>query len=183
MLIRLNLIPQSRKDEIMQDGRLRTVLKLGAELSIMLIVFATVLFGINYILQINLRSVSNQIEEDKRSDKKYQEMEKYESEMKNLNAKTADIEKISKNQIYWSKFFEKLNSQVVPEAEITNILTQDYSVLLAGRAQNRDKTLEFKENLAKEECFLDVNLPLSNLVTKENVDFQIDFNINPECLK
>ena len=181
-MIRLNLIPQNRKEEIAQDGRFRTVLKWGFELSATLVIFAAILGSVNYILLINLRSVSNRIESDERNDEKHREMKQYDSEIRKLNAKISDIEKISRSQLYWSGFFEKINWQIIPEIEIINILTQDYAVLLSGKAQNRDKMLEFKENLVKEECFTDVNLPLSNLVARENIEFQLDLKIKPECI-
>jgi hypothetical protein len=50
-------------------------------------------------------------------------------------------------------------------------------------ANNRDNLIQFKDNLEKESCFSEINLPLSNLVEKENVEFQIDFNIKKDCLK
>jgi len=63
------------------------------------------------------------------------------------------------------------------------IETSDYSVLLTGKAKSRDDLITFKENLEKEECFSNVNLPLSNLVAQKDVEFQIDFSIKKECLR
>ena len=40
-----------------------------------------------------------------------------------------------------------------------------------------------KDNFSQEGCFTDINLPLSNLVSKDNIDFQIQFNIKEECVK
>jgi Tfp pilus assembly protein PilN len=182
-MIRLNLIPENKKEEIRQAYRFRMVLKWGVELSSILFVFALLLFSINYILLINLRMADQEINSIKSNNEKYKEMEKYDSEIREINSKVATIEKIAGGQLYWSKFLAKLNEKAIPEIEMTNILTKNYAIFLAGKAKNRDDLLKFKENLEKEECFTDVNLPLSNLVSRAEVDFQLDLNIKPECLK
>jgi hypothetical protein len=61
--------------------------------------------------------------------------------------------------------------------------TKNYRVLLAGTSKTRDDLIYMKDNFSKENCFTDVSLPLSSLVSKDNVDFQIEFNIKEECIK
>jgi len=54
---------------------------------------------------------------------------------------------------------------------------------LSGAADTRDNLLAFKDNLEKEGCFSNVDLPLSNLVDKTDVSFRIVFDVKESCLK
>ena len=85
-------------------------------------------------------------------------------------------------RINWTNFFNEID-RVLPEGIIFNeIANVDYKVLVSGVATTREALLEFKSNLEKSECFSTVNVPISNIVVKKNVDFQVDFVINKECL-
>ena len=183
MKISLNLIPPQKKEEIAMASRFKVFLKWGSEFFIIFAVFMAMLVSINYILEINLSFVSGSSNESEKSNNQYAEIKKYDAEIKNMNSRILEIEKIQKGQLRWSAFFQKLNSQVPGGIELENLATKSYAISLAGRAQARNELISFKENLEKEECFTDINLPLSNLVSKENIAFQIDFRIKQECIK
>lgn len=114
---------------------------------------------------------------------KYAELEKYGEKVKEVNSQVANAETIQENQIYWSKLFLKLNEVLSEEITLNDLTTKDYTILLTGKSKTRDGLVLLEEKLKNESCFSDVKLPLSNLVSKENVDFQIEFNIKEECIK
>lgn len=182
MKIELNLIPDQKREEIKQANYFRIFLKWGFEFFAIFTIFVAILVSINYILKINLSFVGD-FSANEGSGNKYAEIKTYDSEIKDVNAKISEIEKIQSGQLKWSKFFQKFNGHVDKGIEIESLATKNYTITLAGKSQSRDKLISFKENLEKEECFTDVSLPLSNLVAKENIDFQMDFKIKPECLK
>lgn len=180
-MIKLNLIPSVKKEEIKKAYYVRLVLKWGFELLLIFVVFAGMLISINYILKITLNSNAQSALE--KNNDQYKEIRKYDQEIQGINSQINEIEKIQKGQVHWFKFFERINGQFSDKIEIKKIITSNYAVLLSGRANNRDNLIQFKDNLEKESCFSEINLPLSNLVEKENVEFQIDFKIKKDCLR
>lgn len=182
MKIKINLLPSYNKEEIARSVYFRAVL--GWELSLLLIVSTGIvfLFGINYLLDLNLQLVSKGINSNS-DNAKYETMKYYENKFSEINTKLSKISDITRGQVYWSELFLKLNNTVPDSVEISGLSTKNFSVSLAGKAKTRDDLLLFKESLDKEECFEDVNLPLSNLVSKEDVVFQIDLKIKKDCIK
>lgn len=183
MEIKLNLIPQYKKDEIQQGRHFRSLLGWEAELTFILACFILFLFSLSYILKINFSLVSGGFGTNPGSNAQMKEVENYDSEFKIANAKISEVEKIQRGQIDWLKLFEKINVVTSNEISINKLSTENYLVNLSGRAQTRDDLIAFKERLEKEECLENVALPLSNLVSKENVEFQINFNFKKDCLK
>lgn len=180
MKIKLNLIPEQKKEEINQANLFRLILKWQVELFGIIMIFTAMLLSINYILKFTL--ASDVQAEAAKSETQYKEMENYDLEIREINTRTSQIEKIQKGQLDWFNFFKKINDQFSSSIEIKKIATLNYQVLLSGKANNRDNLISFKENMEKENCFSDVNLPLSNLVERNDVEFQIDFKIKKECL-
>lgn len=179
-MIKLNLIPPAKKEELKKMERLSQIFKWETELVGIFIVFIAMLASTSFILQVTAGSGKPVILSD--NNEQYKEIEKYDSESKDMSKIISQIDRIQKGQLSWYKFFEKINNQFSNSIEMKKIETSDYSVLLTGKAKNRDSLIAFKENMEKEDCFSDVNLPLSNLVAQTDVEFQIDFSIKKECL-
>ena len=140
------------------------------------------LFDINFILKFQLNSLEKNYSLEQ-SQEKYQELKKYEDRFKQINSKTALLYNIEKDHLYWSKFFYELDKVVPGGISINNISNSGYKLSLTGKSAKRENLLKFQENINASPCFSDANVPLSNLVTKENVNFQIDFKIKEDCLK
>lgn len=180
-MIKLNLIPEYKKEEIRQRTIFSKILRWNLEFSSIYIAFILVLFAMGYILKLNL--LTNTIQLSPNNIAKFSEFKEYDTEIKEMNGRVAGIRKIQKGQLYWTKFFIKLNELVPDGIIIDNIATKDYSILLVGGSNNRDNLITFKEKIAADECFSDVDLPLSYLVPRENLDFQITFSLKGECIK
>jgi hypothetical protein len=182
-MIKLNLIPPYRKEEIKKSCRFRVVLKWESELILVLALFVAGLVSINYILKINLSVSEDSLSIAMKDNSQYKIIEKYDNEVKDMNGLLASASKIQSGQLYWSKFLGKLNSKVSPGITIESMANKNYIVSLVGTADTRESLLAFKEGIEKDDCFESVDLPLSDLVSKENVAFQMDFQVKKECLK
>ena len=181
MKTKLNLIPEYKKEEIRQRGTLLKVLRWGLELMAIYVIFMAILFSLNYIVKLNLKV--NEIKLGPNNITRFKEFKEYDSEIKEMNLKVSEIQKIQSGQLYWSKLFAKIE-EIIPEGIIiNNFATKDYSAALAGDSNNRDSLIAFREKIEADGCFANVNLPLSYLVAKENLTFQIDFTVKQECLK
>jgi hypothetical protein len=79
--------------------------------------------------------------------------------------------------------FSKLSALTAPEITINSLATNDYYITLDGIAADRENLISWKGKLEKEECFSNIDLPLSDLVNKNNLEFEINFTLNSNCLK
>jgi hypothetical protein len=182
MEIKINLIPPYRKEEITKSKRLKLVMRIGMAIFSIAVLFFSFLFGVYKILEINYLVVSD-FQKSSADKDKYERIKQLDGEFQKINIQMADLISIKEDQFYWSNMFIRLSHLVIPGVSLDNVATKDYAVFLVGKANNRDNLILFKEKLEREECFSDINLPLSNLVSKEDIDFQIDFKIKSDCLK
>lgn len=182
MEIKLNLIPRYKKEEIARDGLFKTVLRWELEAALVLAGFFLLLFSLNQILQISVDAQLAEIERA-RDKNKYERINSLDDEFKKINAQISLDKSIQKDQLYWSRLFDKLNEAIPDEISVNKMANKNYRIFLAGTANTREDLLRLKDSFAQEECFFDVNLPLSSLVSKDNIVFQIEFNVKEECIK
>lgn len=183
MKIKLNLIPPQKKEEIKKAYWLRLVSKWEIEFVFLLVFFIATLAIMNFILQINIATEDNNAHLTEENSAKYNAIKEYDNEIKDAAKQIANVKKIQDNQLYWSKLLKKIDDNVKTGIEITSLTTTEYSLVLSGKADTRDGLIALKDGLASDACFANVDLPLSNLVSKENVEFKIALKINKECLK
>ena len=180
MKTKLNLIPEYKKEEIRQKSIVLKISRWLAEFTSVLAIFVALLFSIGYILKLDL--LTNEIKLSPNNISKFKEFKQYDSEIKNINAQIKELQRIQGGELYWSNFFAKM-SDLVPDGVVINGMgNKDYAIAIAGNADMRDNLVAFKTKLEADSCFTDVNLPLSYLTEKENLSFQINFNIKKECL-
>jgi len=157
-------------------------LGLGLALFFMAIIFFAVLFGFGYALSSGLRTVSDDSKEETDHDR-HQLIAEYDERFEKINSQVLNVIAIDSGQIYWSRLFENISREAAPGIKITTLSTKDYAVFMTGEADSRDDLISFKEKLEKNSCFAEIILPLSNLVSKENIAFQMDLKVRENCVK
>lgn len=182
MEIKLNLISPEKKEEIRKKNQLTLTVRIEIFLTVILVIFLGMLLIFNYILKINFNSVMI-AERKSENSGKYDKIKELDRNFSQANSNLSDIISIKNNQLYWSKIFLKINSIIFPGIKMSSIITNDYSISLEGISDTRDNLILFKDKLASEKCFLNVNLPLADLVGKSDIVFQIDLNVDKNCLK
>jgi len=182
MKIKLNLIPPQKKEAIKRAHWLRLVSKWEIEFVLLLVFFIAVLVSMNLILKVNMEMEANDTSLAEKNNYKYNQIKEYDSEIVDVNKQIVNVRNLQANQLYWSNLLLKLNSKVVNGIEIVSLVTKEYDLILNGKADTRDNLIIFKDSLVQDDCFSGVDLPLSNLVSKDNVEFQISFSIKKECL-
>ncbi|EKD46436.1 MAG: hypothetical protein ACD_67C00237G0003 [uncultured bacterium] len=182
MKIYLDLLPKQRKSEIRRKKIFRILLREEALFLLPLLLFIIILLNVYYLISVQ-HDISIAAHSSIESQEKYQELNLYEEKFKQVNETASLILKISDGHLHWGKVFDKMNG-IIPEGiALTGFSTKNYKIFLIGNAKDRNILLNFKEKLSSDQCFEDVNVPLSNLVVKENVDFQMDFSIKQDCLR
>jgi len=181
MKIKLNLIPPYKKAEIKQSMRLRSVLRWEIEISAIFLIFFGLIYCTEYISKINLSAYV--VKKQNINSGQMAEFNKYELKIKDINARFSEIDKIQKGQFYWTNFFNKFNTDVTDGIEIENLASRNYSIIVVGKAATRENLIAFRDGLQKNGCFSNVTLPLSYLVSKTDIVFQMDFILKNDCLK
>lgn len=182
MKIYLDLLPQQKKDEIKKKKRFSDILHAETMFLFPILILIIMILGANYLLSLEKDSSSteNMI---KQSQEKYKQFANYEGKFKEVNELDQKLIKIESAHLNWSNLFFALSKSTPENIYISNLSTKDYEVYVIGKARERENLLKFKENLELVGCFENVNVPLADLVTKKDIDFQIDMVIKNDCLK
>lgn len=182
MEIKINLLPDYRKEEIAKANRFKMVVRLGLAILSIFIIFYSFLFGLLSTLDMEMSSVKLSQKTSGNSEQLVK-IKNFDAEFEEINSSAKQSLTLEKDQLYWTNLFSKMEEDLSDGITITDLATKDYVVLLAGKADDRDALVGYKDKLTEEKCFTDINLPLSNLVSKENISFQMDFKVNKDCLK
>lgn len=182
MKIYLDLLPQQKKDEINKKKRFRNILNAEALFLFPVMILIIMLVGTYYLLSLEKGSSSAE-KNLKQSQEKYQQLGNYEAKFNEINELNKKLIKIDSLHLNWSKLFLALSKATPENVYVTNLSTKNYDVYIIGKAKERGDLLKFKEKLEAEECFENVNVPLADLVTKKDIDFQIDMIMDETCLK
>jgi Tfp pilus assembly protein PilN len=141
-----------------------------------------ILLDIHYVLLLQKSALVEEYSMQQ-SQNKYQQLNVFEEKFKQVNVLDQQLAKIQTGHLNWYNLFSELSNRTPAGIYINDLSTKDYSVFLVGKAKTRDNLLEFKNQLESSPCFQNVNVPLSDLVVKTDVVFQIDLKITENCLK
>lgn len=181
MKLRLNLLPANKANKIKHNKILKFII-----LQEIMIIFITLLFfglieGIDLIAKVQLHSVQAEAIAGQ-SSKEQAEIKKYEGAFREVKNKLLIINKIQNKNINWITIFKKI-AQASPEGVVFKSMSNDnYNILMNGVAMDRDKLVELKTNIEKDDCFSEADIPLNNIVLKNNIDFEINLKIEEKCL-
>lgn len=181
-MIYLNILPEEKKAEIKRKKRLKMIIKHEIILFLVFGLFISMLIFNNIILSIELKGIDRAIAFEKEQ-QGYKDLLEYENKFNDFNKKLSTISNIYDKHLHWTNIFLALSETHERGITITDISTNNYIVSLRGKAKTRDEFLSFQDRMNNNSCFEKVNVPLSNLVQKEHVDFQMDFSIQDECLR
>jgi Tfp pilus assembly protein PilN len=181
----LNLLPEEKKESI--QGRLRSRFLLWQLFLLFLleILYLTILICTYLVLDFQLRSlVAIEGNTVASSQGEATRLNTYEKKFDDTNQRVKVIGNIDGFHLYFSKVFTLIDPLLPEGIIVTHLATKEYTVSLSGRARTRDQLLQLDENLKNSgRCIEKVAIPLQNLFSQENIDFQVDFTVIPECLK
>jgi len=181
MKIYLDLLPENRKKAMARKKRFKNIVKQEILFLAPVILFVFILISVNMILGIEKEGLDNTLA-IAGTEGSHQDLKLYEEGFKDINEKVLDINNFQKNHLYWSAVIGILSSVVPNDVYLNELSTKDYQLFLVGKARTREALIEFQDRMDKSECFENINVPLSNLVAKTDIDFQMDFNVKKECL-
>lgn len=171
-MITLNLLPPTQKEKIKKMAICSICENVIAGIFIFLSLITIALLIANNTLQSTFARFTIAISSP---DKEEQQLNR---KIKNLNSNLKIISDAQAGFTKWSKFLIDLNPLVPKDIQITNleINTAEENILkIIGKAKKRTDLLAFHENLENHPSFTKIESPLSNILQKENIDF--NFNI------
>lgn len=181
MKIKLNLLPEKRAKEIKKKSILRFIIWQEIVVIFMVVMFLIMIKGIDVVVNLRLSSLEQQLSSQKLGNN-FKEIDKYKSNLQNINKKLFLIEQIQQDSVDWLNVFDYINEATPNNITIKSIRNDNHIVTIMGVATTRDQLILFRNNLNKADCFTEINVPLNDIVLKRNIDFQINFKINKSCL-
>ncbi len=184
MKILLNLLPEEEKNLVQTRLRSRFLLWQLFLLFLLEMFYFTILIGMYLILDFQFRSLESLgTNQNVPVSVQGEKLNQYEKKFRDTNEQVLTIGKIERSHFHFTQIFLLLDTLLPPGVTVSALNTKEYVVSLSGKATTREDLLLLDERLKGSECITDVNIPLSNLFSQQDIDFQIDFQIQPECLR
>lgn len=181
MKIYINLLPEGRKALALKKKRFRNIIRQEVLFLFPLVVFVFTMIGINMVLSVQNSSFDLAYTASGDGGER-EKLKLYEEKIDISNKKIAELKKFQSNHYRWTNIIKEVISLVPEGVTLGDFSTKGYEILIVGKAETRDRLMEFKDNLMKSECFDNVEVPSSFLVVRENLDFQMDFSVSRTCL-
>ncbi len=181
MKIRLNLLPKKRMKEIRRKTVLRFIIWQEMVVIFIIALFMSAIYGVNDIVKLRLDE-TNKESMMQMTGSDYKKMKNYEQSFEDIGNKLFLLQKIQRNDADWLNIFMKINNIVPNGVAISSLKNENYDIVLRGVATTRADLIDLKNGFDKEECFFDVSIPLSDIVLKNDIDFQLEFKVNKDCL-
>ncbi|NQU84013.1 MAG: hypothetical protein HQ536_04870 [Parcubacteria group bacterium] len=175
-MITLNLLSPQKKKETEENILYASIKNILAIFLIFIIFVSVILLGSKLILSRNFEKV---IEQTTLIVKEYGGVNR---NIKEINDKLINISKSQEEFIEWSSNLLQTAKLVPENIEISAIVLRKGSsqTLLKGYAKTRGELLILKTNLEESELFEKVELPFSNLLKREDIDFEFQLTLSEE---
>ena len=178
-MITLNLLSPEQKEEL----KIKKIYIMAKEIVMLILLFtsiiAMILIASRFVLETELASIIN------KNASNIAVGNIINSEITGLNTKINRVHQIQSVYYNWSKLLEHLS--VITPDNITYTFIKlhktEASLELTGTAKTREDLLSFKDQLMESEYLSNTDVPLDNLLAKENNQFRIRADINLSKLK
>jgi Tfp pilus assembly protein PilN len=181
-MIEFNLLPPEEKAEIMGQKAFKKVLFWGFSSLIFVLIFLALLSSIWWYLLIQLKSIQSIVNEMEASpqNKTFNDIKK---EIDGINQRMQSFDKLQIQGKDYSFYWQKLTELSVSGITFKHISINDTKVVLEGRAATREILLSFKDALENSAYFQNINIPLSDFLKQNNIDFSFNFELEQQQTK
>jgi len=109
----------------------------------------------------------------------------YNNKVREINKKISIVSQVQNNFIYWSNLFKEIDKDLENNITLSYINADSTSgtIKIKGQAKTRDGLLAFRDALTNSKFFKDIVFPMSNILEKENIEFEINAKISLTELK
>ena len=109
----------------------------------------------------------------------------YNTKVVDINKKIKTINQLQGNQVYWSGLFYDLSSNLKNYITFSYLKVDqtDKSIILRGHSKTRDSLLALKNYFDNNKLYSNINFPVTNLLAKDDIDFEIGATVDLNQLK
>lgn len=175
-MITLNLLPPEEKRELKSQQMLRRISVFGASSLLYIVVFLVLLSTVRWSLQIQLKAIEEISKKIEESDQN-RDFQKFKQEVDQINRQLKYFFQLHEETINYSTAITQLTEKAIPGIEFRQLSLNGQKVSLGGRANNRDTLIMFKEALVNSPDFQNLDVPLSNFLQQNNIDFSFNFEL------
>jgi hypothetical protein len=111
------------------------------------------------------------------------QFQEYQSLFEETTKKTKRIQAMLSGQYMYSKSVDDIHNRKSENIFFTGMLFQDTYIKLEGVARLREDAIVFQERLEENECYTSVEIPIEDLVKKENIQFSVYLKVKEKCLR
>lgn len=175
MILALNLIPPEYNDRFRLE-RVYALLKNIIILTILYTIFLAILILMaRYILQRNFNRIVDETTLVTRENKDV------ESKIVAFNKEISSVKEIQKNNQPWVDSLINITGLIPDGVSLTALKLEagPSKSSLSGRATTREALLDLKSRLEGALYLKDITLPVTDLLTRTDVDFTINFTTDP----
>lgn len=183
MKISLNILPEEYKKSLRQQKIVKHLFLLIFQMGVLSFVFCCMLIGILWGMHYYERTSA--LYADNFDEENLRELQKYEEQSVEENEKMGILQKVFETQYSYTNIF-LLFDEIFPEKMyIEKIEFTLKKGIIYGIAEERDSIIFLQKRMEEHECFSEVNIPIGELVTKEDVVFTLSFVLENEerCLQ
>ncbi len=173
-MLSLNIISPDTKNEI----KLKNIFKLINQVCYLLIIITLSIAIVLFVAKIILQNYFLTIAESTTLVTK--NIESYDIKIDTINSRLNFVSDIQNEYMTFSPYLEELMSIIDKNIKFTsiNISKNDQIIKFTGNAKTRDSLLLLKDYLEKSKFFNEVDLPIANILQKENINFNISAKLN-----
>ncbi len=171
MRISLNLLPPEKKKSLRQGFVIAFAQSMTLYLFIVVLFLTGTLISVRMTLSNNFKALNQPVSED---------LSASSTEIRQINAYLSRIDAYGSRVVIWSDVLKSILGAVPAGVEVDTLsFTSDGSVRMTGLAATRDDLLQLKSKLGSLPLVSDVASPLSNLLQKKDVLFEMTMRYTP----
>lgn len=172
-MLTLNIIPPELKKQIHLKNIYKKIVNYFFFLLFTIIFYGIVLFLVVFVLKTEYKNTANN------ANLTTKDAANYVLQAKDINIQIDQIEEIQNEIVNWSDFIIKLINYTNNGIQIKSISLskKNESLIITGFSDTRDNLLLFKQTLTDADFLENINLPIENLLEKDNINFNITAKI------
>ncbi|NTW75739.1 MAG: hypothetical protein HGB34_02450 [Candidatus Moranbacteria bacterium] len=182
MKVLLNLLPEENKVIIRRNRFDRFLFRQSVMLISVVVFYLGVLWSVFLIVHENRKFIESAGRTSEIVRSEVVELSAFETKFREANMIAGQANRFLESSPNWAGFLVRMDRLVPPDVSLNAMTTRGFRISLSGMAKTREDFLAFESALKRDECLVGFVIPVSNLFSETNVEFQMDFSVSEECL-
>lgn len=174
----LNVLPPERKAILRTEVMLLRSRKTLIVLTVTIAIILAGLYGASLILEQAVRSQQNALAQIRLGSG--EETLALDANIKELNAKLVRMNSLEQNYTPWTPIVNDLFEAIPEGINVVQISInrEEASASIRGSAKVRDNLIDLQERIESSERFSDASSPITNLLQREDIQFDMSFTVD-----